>query len=67
MGRGRQRRGKKVVSGRCEVCGEEKPFCWRCRQCGYLICQECMMTFPRRFSCNSITWVCPNCLNWEVL
>ncbi len=58
---------RKTVAGRCDVCGQEMPLCYKCQKCGYLICQQCMAHGPRRFSCNTVTWVCPNCLNWETL
>ncbi|QJA06642.1 hypothetical protein FVE67_07480 [Thermosulfurimonas marina] len=61
------KRAKKYASGRCEFCGEERPLVWRCRRCGFTVCQVCLSRDQKYFSCNAITWVCPNCLNWETL
>ncbi|MFO8047604.1 MAG: hypothetical protein R6U29_01115 [Desulfosudaceae bacterium] len=45
----------------CHCCGREVPFCWRCRQCGFSICQDCMYENIWGLSCNNITWTCPDC------
>jgi len=44
----------------CELCGEIAPFCWRC-PCGFRICQACLEADRWGYTCNNITWECPEC------
>lgn len=45
----------------CPFCGREVPFAWTCRHCGFKICQRCMQDNIQLFTCNHITWWCPDC------
>ena len=42
------------------MCGEQVPFLWGC-PCGFSICAACMERDLWGFTCNNITWVCPDC------
>jgi len=42
------------------MCGEKVPFLWAC-PCGFCICAACMERDLWGFTCNNITWVCPDC------
>jgi hypothetical protein len=44
----------------CHCCRQVTPFSWTCR-CGFAICQTCMDLNFKHFSCNGITWHCPDC------
>jgi hypothetical protein len=57
----RIRRRRRRAVGECHCCRQQPPFCWRCRHCGFGICQECMLENFWGLSCNGITWVCPDC------
>ena len=45
----------------CHCCRGSFPFCWRCRHCGFSICQDCIQENLWGMSCNGITWQCPDC------
>jgi len=45
----------------CHCCRAEVMFCWRCRHCGFSICQTCMYENEWGMTCNGITWQCPDC------
>jgi hypothetical protein len=45
---------------RCTLCEREVPFCWRC-PCGFRICQDCLEADRWGYTCNNITWECPEC------
>jgi hypothetical protein len=53
--RQRRRRG-----GLCPMCRKERPLFWSC-PCGFLICDECLQRDLWGFTCNHITWTCPDC------
>jgi len=55
----RKRRVKKDF--KCSLCTSTPPFAWRCRGCGFTLCQECMNENIWGLSCNGITWFCPEC------
>ncbi|NPA40030.1 MAG: hypothetical protein GXO57_06275 [Thermodesulfobacteria bacterium] len=63
----KRRYSQKFTSGRCDFCGEEKEACYRCSKCGFTICQRCFIENQQMFTRSGVTWVCPNCLNWETL
>jgi hypothetical protein len=44
----------------CSACGHEKPFCWGC-PCGFRLCQDCLREDRWGYTCNNITWECPDC------
>lgn len=58
---------KKISSGVCDFCWEEHPLCYVCIYCGFTICQRCFIEYQNLFTKTGVTWVCPNCLNWETL
>lgn len=45
----------------CPYCGAEVIFLWRCRHCGFRICQQCMQANLKMFTCNNVTWWCADC------
>lgn len=45
----------------CPFCGVAVPFLWRCRHCGFRICQQCMQDNLKMFTCNNVTWWCADC------
>ncbi len=55
--RQRRRRGEQKP---CPLCREERRFFWAC-PCGFVICDRCMEQDSWGFTCNHITWVCPDC------
>jgi len=58
---------KKLAPGICDFCGEESSLCYICTHCGFTVCQRCFIEHQRLFTRTGVTWVCPNCLNWETL
>lgn len=54
------RRRKGLRDAVCPCCREQRAFLWTC-DCGLMICQECMQRDLWGFTCNNITWVCPDC------
>ena len=44
----------------CPCCHAQRALLWSC-DCGLEICQECMQRDLWGFTCNNITWVCPDC------
>lgn len=44
----------------CACCKESQRFCWSC-PCGFQICQTCMEENLWGMTCNSLTWICPDC------
>jgi hypothetical protein len=55
--RERQHLGKETE---CPMCGKRKGFLWSC-PCGFFICDECMRKDLWGFTCNNVTWLCPDC------
>ncbi|MFO7751195.1 MAG: hypothetical protein R6V54_13995 [Desulfobacteraceae bacterium] len=53
----RQKRRTKL----CHCCGKTVMFCWRYRNCGFSICQNCMYENEWGMTCNGITWQCLDC------
>ncbi len=45
----------------CPYCGRVVTFAWSCRHCGFHICQHCMDDNLKMFTCNNLTWWCPQC------
>jgi len=62
-----KRKKKKLAPGICDFCGEESPLCYICTHCEFTICQRCFIENQKLFTRTGVTWVCPNCLNWETL
>ncbi len=58
---------KRLSSGVCDYCWKEQPLCYICVNCGLTICQRCFIENQKMFTRTGITWVCPNCLNWQTL
>ncbi len=58
---------KKLASGICDFCGKEHLLCYICTQCEFTVCQTCFIENQKMFTRSGVTWVCPNCLNWETL
>lgn len=58
---------KKLAPGICDFCGKEHPLCYICTQCEFTVCQTCFIENQKRFTRSGVTWVCPECLNWETL
>ncbi|WP_083456290.1 hypothetical protein [Desulfosarcina cetonica] len=56
-----RRRRRQKVPKICHCCTREVPFCWTCRRCGFMMCQDCMYENVWGLSCNGITWQCPDC------
>ena len=44
----------------CPLCHQSHHYLWTC-QCGCAICDFCMQRDLWGFTCNSITWECPDC------
>jgi hypothetical protein len=44
----------------CSACGRAMEFCWGC-PCGFRLCQDCLETDRWGYTCNNITWECPDC------
>jgi len=44
----------------CPMCNLEAKFLWTC-PCGLAICEACMQRDLWGFTCNNVTWVCPDC------
>lgn len=42
------------------MCHRAAPLLWTC-PCGFEICDACMQADLWGFTCNSLTWVCPDC------
>ena len=57
----RRRRRAKGGGGICPFCKNEVQHKWPCQDCGFTICQTCMTDNFEIFSCNGITWECPEC------
>ncbi|MCP4196066.1 MAG: hypothetical protein GY762_02860 [Proteobacteria bacterium] len=60
-------RQKRMARGRrtpavynCPCCRADVTFCWKCN-CGFMICQECMLENTWGMTCNHVTWTCPDC------
>lgn len=60
--RNKKRRKQEYV---CHLCGAKPGFCWTCK-CGFQVCTECMKEKINVFSCNGVTWFCPECDEWHV-
>ena len=60
-GRRKARRTKVQPDTPCPFCGRSAPFFHQCRYCDFYICQQCAKDNDKIFSCNSITWPCPDC------
>lgn len=44
----------------CPMCNQPSAFLWTC-PCGLSICDPCMRRDLWGFTCNNVTWVCPDC------
>jgi hypothetical protein len=44
----------------CPLCHQLRKFLWGC-PCGCLICEACMQRDLWGFTCNNVTWTCPDC------
>ncbi|HHP7233352.1 MAG TPA: hypothetical protein ACFCUC_01880 [Desulfobacterales bacterium] len=64
---GVRRRAKRKPPFDCHCCRETFPFAWRCRKCGFTICQSCLQENFWGMSCNGIIWQCPDCGEWNGL
>jgi hypothetical protein len=42
------------------MCHKRQPFLWTC-PCGFVICDACMQRDAWGFTCNNVTWECPDC------
>jgi hypothetical protein len=51
----------------CTLCAVEPPFCYKCVDCEFQICQACMAENEWGMSCNKMTWECPDCGRINVL
>jgi len=58
---GSRRNRRMQTETECHCCRKSYRFCWKCRKCGFAICQNCMNEWVRWLSCNGITWYCPDC------
>jgi hypothetical protein len=56
----RKERQARARNQTCPMCGQLAPFLWTC-PCGLAICDACMKRDLWGFTCNNITWVCPDC------
>jgi len=56
----RKERKDRARQGRCPMCHEVRSFFWTC-PCGLVICDPCMRRDLWGFTCNNVTWVCPDC------
>lgn len=43
------------------ACRQTVRFAWQCRECDFVMCQECMTDNLWGMTCNQITWTCPDC------
>ena len=60
MSKSYKKRRTKKPEGPCAICGKNVEFYWWCK-CGFIICGECMEREQGEFTCNSVTWYCPDC------
>jgi len=55
-----KQRRKLLKDQYCPMCHIKRPFLWTC-PCGFMICDVCMQQELWGFTCNNLTWVCPDC------
>jgi hypothetical protein len=44
----------------CPICEQQVPFLWTC-PCGFQICDRCLRAEAWGYTCNNLTWTCPDC------
>jgi hypothetical protein len=60
-GKGRGRRRRVPPDTPCPFCAQPALLFHQCRYCDFHMCQQCAMDNDKIFSCNGITWDCPDC------